>query len=303
MLKFHECSIYLDNIKLPKLVRKEKELPTFETVFNIVKGTESELPVLLAAWLSLRIGEVIGLQFQDVDAEKGVIKIRRTIIMTNDGEKVRAAQKGRQMSVIYQASNLRKYYGGELALDLPEFSLEKGATLVLEGPNGSGKSTLLRILAFLEEPTSGTLTLACEGEPRRNCTLLLQEPWLLRSRVFDNVALGLRLRGIRSNLQAHFNAAMQAAGFQEPERYAMRRQDALSGGERQRVALAARLILNPAVLLLDEPTAHVDAKSAEHIKNALLKAHATGMTIICATHDENLASALHAEKMRLEKPQ
>lgn len=61
VLKFHECSIYLDNIKLPKIVRKEKELPTFETVFNIVKGTVSELPALLAAWLSLRIGEVIGL--------------------------------------------------------------------------------------------------------------------------------------------------------------------------------------------------------------------------------------------------
>ena len=89
VLKFHECSIYLDNIKLPKIVRKEKELPTFETVFNIVKGTASELPALLAAWLSLRIGEVIGLQFRDVDKDKGIIKIRRTIIMTSDGEKVR----------------------------------------------------------------------------------------------------------------------------------------------------------------------------------------------------------------------
>lgn len=93
VLRFHECSLNLDNIKLPKLVRKEKELPTFEMVFSIVKGTESELPVLLAAWLSLRIGEVIGLQFQDVDAEKRIIRIRRTIIMTNDGEKVRESCK------------------------------------------------------------------------------------------------------------------------------------------------------------------------------------------------------------------
>lgn len=93
VLKFHECDIHLDNIKLPKLVRKEKELPTFETIFNIVKGTESELPALLAAWLSLRIGEVIGLQFQDVDKKKGIIKIRRTKIMTDDGEKVREGCK------------------------------------------------------------------------------------------------------------------------------------------------------------------------------------------------------------------
>lgn len=93
VLKFHECDIHLDNIKLPKIVRKERELPTFETVFTIVKGTESELPVLLAAWLSLRIGEVIGLQFRDVDEKNGLIKIRRTKIMTSDGEKVREGCK------------------------------------------------------------------------------------------------------------------------------------------------------------------------------------------------------------------
>lgn len=93
VLKMYEVDINLNNIKLPKLVRTAKDLPSFETVFSIVKGTESELPVLLAAWLSLRIGEVIGLQFQDVDKENRKIHIRRTIIMTDEGSKVRESCK------------------------------------------------------------------------------------------------------------------------------------------------------------------------------------------------------------------
>ena len=89
VLKMYDVSLNLNNIKLPKLTRKEKELPSFETVFSIVRGTEVELPVLLASWLSLRIGEVIGLQFQDVDSEHRKIRIRQTIIMTDDGYQVR----------------------------------------------------------------------------------------------------------------------------------------------------------------------------------------------------------------------
>lgn len=89
VLKMYEVKINLDSIKLPKLKRIEKEPPTFEQVYEIVKGTDSELPVLLASWLSLRIGEVIGLQFRDVDAEHHRIYVRRTIIMTEEGYQVR----------------------------------------------------------------------------------------------------------------------------------------------------------------------------------------------------------------------
>ena len=88
VLKMYEVNINLNNIVLPKLKKQEKELPSFETVFRTVRGTEIELPCLLSAWLSLRIGEVIGLQFQDVDAEKRTIKIRRTKIKTEDGWEV-----------------------------------------------------------------------------------------------------------------------------------------------------------------------------------------------------------------------
>lgn len=93
VLKMFSVDINLNNIVLPKLKKKEKNLPEFETIFNIVKGTPVELPCLLSAWLSLRIGEVIGLQFKDVDDEKRTIKVRRTIIRTDDGYEVRESCK------------------------------------------------------------------------------------------------------------------------------------------------------------------------------------------------------------------
>lgn len=89
VLKMFEVNINLTSIQLPKLVKKEKELPSFETVFSIVKGTEIELPCLLSAWLSLRVGEVVGLQFRDVDVQAKTLKVRRTIIQTVDGQEVR----------------------------------------------------------------------------------------------------------------------------------------------------------------------------------------------------------------------
>jgi integrase len=90
VLVMYNANVNFQSIKVPKLPKPtQKELPSFERVFSIVKGTESELPVLLAAWLSLRIGEVIGLQFRDIDPKNKTLLVRRTIIYTEDGAKVR----------------------------------------------------------------------------------------------------------------------------------------------------------------------------------------------------------------------
>ena len=89
VLKMQGVQLNLESVKLPKLKKQEKELPSFDAVFAVVKGTDSELPALLAAWLSLRIGEVIGLQFRDVDLEKRQINVRRTIVTTEEGYMVR----------------------------------------------------------------------------------------------------------------------------------------------------------------------------------------------------------------------
>lgn len=207
------------------------------------------------------------------------------------------------MTLLYELKDVKKYYGDMLALDIPRLDIPQGGALVLEGANGSGKSTLLRLLAFLEEPTSGVLHYNGSSRPREECTLLLQEPWLFHETVFRNVVMGLRLRGDRVNLEEKYRQAMFSAGFTDPENFARRRPTALSGGEKQRVALAARLILNPQVLLLDEPTAHVDSASGRHIIKALLEAHQKGTVIICSTHDKNLSSGLAAPVLTMIKPE
>ena len=85
VLKVFEVDINLNSVKIPKVIRTEKELPDFETLFCIFKDDEIELPVLLASWMSLRIGEVCGLQFQDVDEEHKLLHVRRTIIQADNG--------------------------------------------------------------------------------------------------------------------------------------------------------------------------------------------------------------------------
>ena len=192
------------------------------------------------------------------------------------------------MSNVFEIRNLRKEYGGILALDLPALDVMQGELVSLVGRNGSGKSTLLRTLAFLEKPSSGTLNYFGGPDPRREVTLLLQAPYLLKCTVFENVTLGLRLRGDSYDLKARYSEAMQAAGFAEPEAFASRFSSQLSGGERQRISLASRLILKPRVLLLDEPTAHVDAASEQMILGTVRACLEQGMTILCATHEREL---------------
>lgn len=204
--------------------------------------------------------------------------------------------------LLYEATDLRKYYGDHLALSLDSFRLEAGEALALTGPNGSGKSTLLRILAFLEEPSSGTLRFyASSSNPRKAVTLLLQEPYLLKESVFYNVTLGLRLRHDTKNMKNAYIAAMRAAGFDAPGDYSKRRPWQLSGGEKQRVALASRIILNTPVLLLDEPTSNVDAASSRIIIDALAKFSREGGSVICSTHDPDLAHAIGAKSVSLHR--
>lgn len=204
------------------------------------------------------------------------------------------------MRFVYRAVNLRKYYDERLALDLPAFELARGEAVAVIGPNGSGKSTLLRILAFLEAPSSGTLLFyGNRAFPRRDVTLLLQEPFLLRESVFRNVTLGLLLRGITKNLEAAFNGAMLAAGFDEPDLFRDRRPSQLSGGEKQRVALASRLVLKPLALLLDEPTSSVDAASARAIVKTMAAYRGAGGSLVCATHDPALLAALDCRELAL----
>ena len=178
---------------------------------------------------------------------------------------------------IYRIRRLIRRYNGQTALGVDDLALAPATITGLIGPNGSGKSTLLGLLAFVDRPSEGEILY--QGRPaepfspeiRFQVTLLTQEPYLLKRSVFDNIAYGLRLRKETDHLRRRVFAAMEQVGL-SPEAFSRRRWYELSGGEAQRVALAARLVLCPRVLLLDEPTASVDADSALRIKRAALAA-------------------------------
>lgn len=208
------------------------------------------------------------------------------------------------MSLLYEVRGLVRRYGRVTALDLPalgvdELRIHSGRVLTLVGYNGSGKSTLLRLLAFLEEPDEGRIIYHGGEDPRREVSLLLQEPYLLKTTVFENVVLGLKLRGRRGGLEEAYQAAMRQVGFDDPDAMRRRGPNALSGGERQRVALASRLVLRPRALLLDEPTSNVDVRSARAIAAAVSQCRAEGAAIVCSTHDPALMQALGGEQLKL----
>ena len=191
---------------------------------------------------------------------------------------------------IYTLENVKYAYGEKRALCVEKLSIESSSIVGLMGPNGSGKSTLLKLLAFVEKPSSGKILY--KGKPaapfsrsvRFQVTLLTQDPYLMRRSVFDNVSYGLRLRGERKDMDERVAEALSLVGL-APE-FAQRSSRELSGGEAQRVALAARLALKPEALLLDEPTASVDARSGQFIREASLNARERwGTTLVIASHD------------------
>lgn len=194
-------------------------------------------------------------------------------------------------SPIFDIASLRHAYAGKTVLEIPHFSIQPGAVIGLIGPNGSGKSTLLKLLGLIEKPTAGEIRFCgrtvepFSPEARFAITLVPQEPFLMKRSIFDNVAYGLRLRGDDKHLADRVHEALALVGL-PGEDFVRRPWYALSGGETQRVALAARLALRPKVLLLDEPTASVDAASAQRIKEASVRAcREWGTTLVAASHD------------------
>jgi tungstate transport system ATP-binding protein len=148
-------------------------------------------------------------------------------------------------------------------------------------------------MAFILRPAEGKIlfnglpALPFDDAVRFQVTLLTQEPYLMKRTVFNNIAYGLKVRGDRGDWTAPVHDALTMVGL-DPGRFSRRQWDQLSVGEAQRVALAARLVLKPKVLLLDEPTASVDAASSELIRTASLRARSEwGTTLIIASHDRD----------------
>ena len=192
---------------------------------------------------------------------------------------------------VYQLRNVTKSYEGRQVLSLDSLEIRRGEIMALVGPSGAGKSTLLRLLNFLEPPTRGELVflgvdVAGNGSVplglRRRVTTVFQRPLLLRRSVRGNVAYGLKLRGQRDTAQ-RVDQALARVGL---ESLAQQRAHTLSGGEAQRVALARAMVLEPEVLLLDEPTANLDPYNVRLIEDIVRELnHQYGTTIVLVTHN------------------
>ena len=192
--------------------------------------------------------------------------------------------------MIYRLENIKKIYNGRTVLDIEDLTIAEGEIIGFYGPNGCGKSTMMRTLSFLDRPDEGQVffdgkpSLGAETKIRKSVTLLTQEPYLLKRSVYKNVAYGLMIRSV-NNIRRRVSISLEMVGL-DPEKFLKRSWFELSGGEAQRVALAARLALQPRVLLMDEPTASLDTKSTELIQKAALMAKKEwGATLGIVSHD------------------
>jgi len=193
---------------------------------------------------------------------------------------------------LYELKKVKhSYQNKKNVLNIKHLTIPSSSILGLIGPNGSGKSTLLRLLGLIEKPShgeilfNGRLVEPFSNKARFHITLLPQEPFLMKRSVLKNVSYGLKIRNNCDNLMNRINEALLLVGLGS-EDFLKRPWYALSGGETQRVALAARLVLKPKVLLLDEPTASIDAASARLVMEAALMArNKWGTTLIIASHD------------------
>ncbi|MFF7654752.1 ABC transporter ATP-binding protein [Streptomyces sp. NPDC007983] len=197
-------------------------------------------------------------------------------------------------------SDLRKEYGDTVALDGVSLEIGAGEAVAVMGPSGCGKSTLLNMIAGLDRPSAGHVSVHGEDLGRINETGLA----LFRRR---RIGMIFQFFNLIDDLPALDNVALAAQLTGTPTRQARRRAvelldelgiadrrniypAALSGGERQRVAVARALMNRPALLLADEPTGALDSHAGEQVMDLLIDLNELGQTLLLVTHDERLAT-------------
>ncbi|WP_406458760.1 ABC transporter ATP-binding protein [Streptomyces sp. NBC_01622] len=203
----------------------------------------------------------------------------------------------------------RRYDDALPALAEVSLTVAPGEAVAVLGPSGSGKSTLLNLLAGLDRPSAGTVTVAGVrvdelGEAasaryrRASIGMVFQFFNLLDDlTVVDNVVLPAQLAGLaRGEARRRAAELLEALGI---DRHAHAYPGRLSGGERQRVAVARALMNRPALLLADEPTGALDTASGEDVKDLLGDLHADGQTIVLVTHDVALAQSCATRTIQL----
>jgi len=194
---------------------------------------------------------------------------------------------------LYRLDHVVKRYDGRAAVSVSNMEIHGHETVALLGPNGSGKTTLLNLLAFLDVPSGGEIQFegraiewseATMGAFRRRVTLVARPPTMFDMSVLGNVTYGLRLRKVpRNERSVRAARALAKVGL---EGFEHRRARKLSSGESQRVALARALVLQPEVLLLDEPTSAIHSDFVPRIEALLADlTRQNGTTIVFSTLD------------------
>lgn len=211
--------------------------------------------------------------------------------------------------VVVRLERVAKEFGATTALAGVSLEIRAGEAVAVMGPSGCGKSTLLNMVAGLDRPTSGTVTV--HGEDlgrlsetglclfrRRRIGMIFQFFNLLDDlTALDNAAIAAQLTGVSAA-----QARRRALELFDELGIASRRDTypaLLSGGERQRVAVARALMNRPAVLLADEPTGALDSHSAEQVMDLLIDLNQIGQTLVVVTHDEHLATRCAGRVVRL----
>lgn len=195
------------------------------------------------------------------------------------------------MNEILRVENLKVKRGGVPVLDIAALNLREGEVLSLIGPNGTGKSSLLLTLAGLLKPEAGNIFF--RNEPltvkdilayRRRIAMVFQEPLLLNTTVYDNVASGLKIRGIGSaEINRRVTYCLERFGVQNLVSRSARK---LSGGEAQRTSLARAFAVEPEILFLDEPFSALDPPTREALTEDFVNIlRETKLSAVMATHD------------------
>jgi spermidine/putrescine transport system ATP-binding protein len=196
-----------------------------------------------------------------------------------------------------QAEAVVKRFADHVAVDSLSFSVSRGSFFSILGPSGCGKTTLLRMIAGFIAPDSGDIAIGGNSmrgvaPNRRPVNMVFQQLALFpMMSVGENVAFGLARRGVpKAERLRRSNAMLERVGLGSA---ADKRVDELSGGQRQRVAIARSLVLEPTLLLLDEPLGALDLKLREHMKIELKQLQASfGTTFVYITHDQSEALVL-----------
>ncbi|MEA3361728.1 MAG: cell division ATP-binding protein FtsE [Thermodesulfobacteriota bacterium] len=197
-----------------------------------------------------------------------------------------------------QLYNVTKKYGGDsVAVKDLTLQIGKGEFLYITGASGAGKTTLLRMLYAAEKPTRGQILIDRQNVSRihsrkipylrRKIGVVFQDFKLLQSRtVYENVAFALEAQGKkRYEVSKKVYQAIKEVGL---EHRLQRKPLELSGGEQQRIAIARALVVDPLILLADEPSGNLDQEVTFEIMNLFKRANARGTTVLLATHDHSL---------------